>query len=146
MRGSTIVLVTVVVSTLLAVSGCSSNDSGTSTAPPVAATKGSTTGSMTAPSATGGITIDEMCAAFEATAGQNLSQVKQLCTDASATMQGDNPDSNQCVVHLQIASEKANNNKYSQQQAYDACDPNSGITLPDGSTTPLNADHKTLTP
>jgi hypothetical protein len=92
------------------------------------------------------ITIAEMCAAFEATAGQNLSQVKQDCANAPINMENGNHDSRQCVVDLQVAAEKSNNNKYSQQQAYDACDPNSGITVPNGSTTPLNADHSSLTP
>jgi hypothetical protein len=97
------------------------------------------------PTAAGGgaITIDQMCAAFERTAGANGSKVKSDCDGAPTYMQNGNSDAQQCVVNLQVASELADNNDYSVDQAYNACDPG-GVLPPGGDTTPLNADHKTL--
>jgi hypothetical protein len=91
----------------------------------------------------GAITIDQICAAFERTAGANLTKVKSDCDGAPTYMQNGNSDAHQCVVNLQVASELAGNNDYSVDQAYNACDPG-GVLPPGGDTTPLNADHKTL--
>lgn len=137
-------LTAVTLSLALACCGCSS---GTADSPPPATTPILTQTGM----ATGRVTLDDMCKAFEASAGQNLAKVTQYCANAPTFLQNGNADAHQCVVILGNASKLANNNIYSLQQAYDACnayntsDPvGAEATLPGADTMPLNPDHQSL--
>jgi hypothetical protein len=151
---------------LMAVSGCASvgGNASTATRAPSAAGSAQATGSgplvnsvpLTAvpgvtatgsgPTATGTVTIEQICAAF---AQSSPSVDSTQCTKAArSVITGGNADGNQCVVDLQVAAERAKNNDFSQMQAQEACrvadDPAGNGTVPGSDKIPLNADHKTL--
>jgi hypothetical protein len=151
-------MVLVAAALITAVCGCSSQSSSTSqaTSAPKAASNSATApvGPTTPKVVNGGkVTLPEMCADFETTAGSNLAKVQDYCKNAPTWLQNGNADGNQCVVVLQNAAELAKNDRYSQQQAWDACnayntsDPvGSAATVPGGTTTPLNPDFTSIRP
>jgi hypothetical protein len=131
----------------MAISGCASADKAApaQTATGSAQVTGSAgaTGTSSSPAAADTVTIEQICAAFapQVDSTQCAKSARHLISDGNA-------DSNQCLVVLQVAAEKAKNNDYSQMQAQIACwvpdDPASHVTVPGSDKIPLNADYKTL--